>query len=56
MRELTICVHDIALMVVVFIEVGEIHLVAVEGTLANASIDISILGTSNCLGKDHVEG
>ena len=43
-------------MVVVLIEVGEIHLVAIEGTLANASIDISILGTSHCLGKDHVEG
>ena len=58
MGELTICVHDAAvcLCVVEFIEVGEVHLVAVEGALADTSINVSVLSPSHCLGKDHVQG
>ena len=56
--ELTVCVDDTAVCfrVVVVIEVWKLLLVAVEGALANCRIDISVLGSSHCLGKDHVEG
>ena len=58
MREFTICVDDTAVCfrVVVVIEVWKLLLVAVEGALANTSINVSVLSPSHCLGKDHVEG
>ena len=56
MAELPVCVDDIAFCVVVFIEVWKLLLVTIKCALANCSINVSFLGSSQCLGKDHVKG
>ena len=55
-REVGVREGNIALMVVELVEVCHLLLVAVKGTQADLSVDLSILGSSNGLGKDHVEG